>query len=88
MPTLFEKILRLNVDGVECANGGTLKVRGTVDLTAFIDGKLHAMAFNNMDIAMPIVSMIQTINQGNNLPVTEHGGNIGNKKTGRVQGMW
>ena len=70
--------------GAECGNGGTLEVKGTVDLTGFINGKLHTTVSNDMDTTMPTASMIQTIKKGNKLLITDR---VGMEST-RRRGMW
>ena len=70
--------------GAECADGSTLKAKGTVNLTGWIDGKLHTVAFKDMATTMPIASMVQTVKKGNDLLVTPTGGTITNRKSGHV----
>ena len=70
--------------GAECANGETVEIDGELELAGFIDGVLHVVPFKDMNVTMPIASMRQTIKKGNDLRITQEGGTITHRKTGKV----
>ena len=70
--------------GAETASGDLVPIRGTVDLAGHVDGNLHKARFNDMKIAMPIASIRQTVKKGNDLHITEGGGVIRNRKSGKT----
>ena len=83
----FSKLVRCVDDdspGAETACGGRVKINGEISLTGHIDNELHTIDFKDMNVTMPIASMIQTVKKGNNLIITEKGGKIVNRKTRKV----
>ena len=67
----------------ETACGGSVTIDGDIDLTGWIGDDLHTIPFNDMKVSMPIASMRQTIKAGNSLFITDGGGYIKNKATGK-----
>ena len=71
MQTIREKmdVIDLEDDEIdaECANGGSLKVRGNVDLAGHIDGSSHVVPYKDMAVSMPIASMRQAVDNGSNM---------------------
>ena len=68
----------------ETACGGKVRFDGQIELTGHIDGDLHTMTFNDMDVTMPIASMSESVHHGNELHIKKGGGTITNVKSGKV----
>ena len=68
----------------ETACGGKVKFDGQIELTGHIDGELHTMVFNDMDVTMPIASMSESVHRGNELRIKKGGGTVTNMKSGKV----
>ena len=56
--------------GAECVNGETVESDGELVLAGFIDGVLHVVPFEDMNVTMPISSMRQTAKTNNGLIIT------------------
>ena len=68
----------------ETACGGKVKFDAQIELTGHIEGELHTMVFNDMDVTMPIASMRESVHRGNELRIKEGGGTVENMKSGKV----
>ena len=53
-------------------------------VTGKVDGKYFPVAFKDMDVEMPILSMRKLVKRQNVVRFTEGGGTIKNKKTNKV----
>ena len=70
--------------GAETACGARVQIDGEISLTGHIDDNLHTIIFKDMNVTMPIASMIQAVKKGNTLTISEDGGTITNRATGKV----
>ena len=70
--------------GAETACGARVQIDGEISLTGHIDDNLHTIVFKDMNVTMPIASMIQAVKKGNTLTISEDGGAITNRATGKV----
>ena len=75
---------RKKTKAAETACGGSVCIEGDVDLTGFIDDDLHTVSFKHMKVSKPIVSMRKCVKAGNELHITEEGGYIKNRRSGKT----
>ena len=61
-----------------------VQIDGEISLTSHIDDNLHTIVFKDMSVTMPTASMIQAVKKGNTLMISEDGGTITKRKTGKV----
>ena len=61
-----------------------MKFDGQIEPAGHIDGELHTMMFNDMDVTMPIASMSESVHRGNELRIKKGGGTVTNMKSGKV----
>ena len=61
-----------------------MQIDREISLAGHIDENLHTVVFKDMNVTMPIASMIQAVKNGNTLTISEDGGTATNRKTGKV----
>ena len=70
--------------GAETACGARVQIDGEIPLTGHIDDNLHTIVFKDMNVTTPIASMIQAVKKGYTLTISEDGGTITNRNTGKL----
>ena len=66
--------------GAETACGARVQIDGEISLTGHIDDNLHTIVFKDMNVTMPIASIIQAVKKINTLTISEMAAQL---RTGR-----
>ena len=71
-------------DGAITACGVKLKNKGRCNVQGSVDDKIFNIAFKDMEVELPILSVRKMVRHGNDVQFKDKGGTITDRSTGRV----